>query len=139
MPLLTEAELAGFPEPTTADVVPHCVARYWDLHALADRTPARVIGPDARLRDRPGFAVDFLTRGSAQTTPAAVPFPSVLMPVTGLLLGKVQARWLVGVGLLIVGSSLLAAVYLPFGLGPRPGAADAGRARRSLGRQRAAH
>lgn len=83
MPLLTEEELKTFPEPTTADVIPHYIARYWDLHALADRNPARVIGPEGKLRDRPGFEVDFLTRGSAQTEPAEAPFPTVLMPVTG--------------------------------------------------------
>jgi len=64
MPLLTEDQLANYPEPTTADVVPGYVARYWDMMALADRQPARVIGPDAMLRDRPGFEVDFITRGS---------------------------------------------------------------------------
>src|SRR4051794_21312063 len=53
MPLLTEDELKTFPEPTTADVVPDYVARYWDLVALADRQPARVIGPDGVLRDKP--------------------------------------------------------------------------------------
>ncbi len=83
MPLLTEEELKTFPEPTTADVIPHYIARYWDLHALADRNPARVIGPEGKLRDRPGFEVDFLTRGSARTEPAEAPFPTVLMPVTG--------------------------------------------------------
>jgi mannose-6-phosphate isomerase-like protein (cupin superfamily) len=83
MPLLTEEELKTFPEPTTADVVPHYIARYWDLYALADRRPAKVIGLDGKLRDKPGFEIDFLTRGSAQREPASAPFPTVLMPVTG--------------------------------------------------------
>ena len=39
MPLLTDDELARFPEPTTAEVVPGYVARYWDLVALADKYP----------------------------------------------------------------------------------------------------
>ena len=47
MPTLSEPELQSFPEPTTADVVPHHVARYWDLMELADRQPAKVIGKDA--------------------------------------------------------------------------------------------
>ena len=34
MPLLTEQELSAIPEPTTADVIPNHVARYWDLMAL---------------------------------------------------------------------------------------------------------
>jgi mannose-6-phosphate isomerase-like protein (cupin superfamily) len=83
MPLLTDDQLATYPELTTAEVIPGHVARYWDLYGLADRTPAKVIGVDGKLRDRPGFAVDFLTRGSAQTLPAQVAVPTVLMPVTG--------------------------------------------------------
>ena len=50
-PLLTDEQLKAYPEPTTADVVPHYVARYWDLVALADRQPAKVIGTDAKLRE----------------------------------------------------------------------------------------
>ena len=65
MPLLSEEDLKAFPEPTAGDVVPGYVARYWDLMALGAKTPAKVIGTDAVLRDKPGFAVDFLTRGSA--------------------------------------------------------------------------
>ncbi|MEO1688006.1 MAG: cupin domain-containing protein [Pseudomonadota bacterium] len=64
MPVLTEAELAAFPEPSAAQVLPRAVARYWDLMALAARAPAPVIGAQARLPDRPGFEVDFLARGS---------------------------------------------------------------------------
>ena len=57
MPLLTQAELATYPEPTTRDVVPGYVARYWDMMALADKHPRD--GP--RPVDRPGFEVEFLT------------------------------------------------------------------------------
>ena len=64
MPFLNEEELELFGEPSTSEIVPHYVARYWDLMALADRQPAKVIGADAVLRDRPGFEVDFVTRGS---------------------------------------------------------------------------
>ena len=58
MPLLTDEELKAFPEPTTLDVVPDYVARYWDLMALAGQAPAKVIGAErdparpARLRGR---------------------------------------------------------------------------------------
>ena len=83
MPLLTEDELKAYPEPTTADVVPGYVARYWDLAALADKEPAKVIGEHAKLRDKPGFEVDFMTRGSAQTEMQAADRDTVLMPVTG--------------------------------------------------------
>jgi len=64
MPLLTDEELKTFPEPTALDVVPGYVARYWDLMALAGKEPAKVIGADAILKDRPGFEVELLTRGS---------------------------------------------------------------------------
>ena len=64
MPLLSEDELKGFPEVPAADVVPGYVARYWDLMALAGGVPAKVIGTDAVLKDKPGFEVEFLTRGS---------------------------------------------------------------------------
>ena len=83
MPLLTDEELKAFPEPTTQDVVPHYVARYLDLLALADHEPARVIGPDAKLRDRPGFNVDFIAAGSAPSDMHAHDSNTVLMPVKG--------------------------------------------------------
>lgn len=83
MPLLTEAELATFPEPTAAEVIPHHVARYRDLMALATRQPARVIGENGALRDRPGFDVDLLTRGSIPETAESCDRHEVLMPVKG--------------------------------------------------------
>ena len=83
MPLLSEAELSQFPEPTTAEVVPNYVARYWDMVALADRTPAKVIGATAMLKDKPGFEVDLVTRGSATDQKHSHDRPSVLMPCTG--------------------------------------------------------
>jgi mannose-6-phosphate isomerase-like protein (cupin superfamily) len=83
MPLLTDEELKAFPEPTTADVVPRHVARYWDLMALSDHQPARVIGPDAKLRDRPGFDVELLSRNSIPDTPYAIDAHEVLMPMRG--------------------------------------------------------
>lgn len=83
MPLLTDEELKAFPEPTTADVVPNYVARYLDLMALADRKPATVIGETGKLRDRPGFEVQFITRGSAPEAMHSHDRPTVLMPVRG--------------------------------------------------------
>ncbi len=83
MPLMSEDELAKRAEPTTAEVVPNYVARYWDLMALADHQPAKVIGPDAQLRDRPGFETDFITRGSIPEEPYTVAVPEVLIPVAG--------------------------------------------------------
>lgn len=83
MPVLTEDELKAYPEPRTADVVPACVARYLDLMSLADRQPAKVIGAQGRLRDRPGFEVDFLTRGSIPPAAYATARHEILMPMRG--------------------------------------------------------
>ena len=83
MPLLTEEELSTYPEPTTADVIPNYVARYWDLVALADKKPAKVIGPDALIQDRPGFEVDFIRRGSLPETPYTTPRHEVLIVMRG--------------------------------------------------------
>ena len=83
MPLMSAEELAKRPEPTTAEVLPNHVARYWDMVALADRKPVKVIGETGLLRDKPGFEVDFITRGSASDRKHAHDRPSVLMPVTG--------------------------------------------------------
>jgi quercetin dioxygenase-like cupin family protein len=81
--VLTEAELQAFPEPTTADVVPEFVARYWDLMALSDRQPAKVIGADAKLRDRPGFEVELLSRNSIPATPYSTDKHEILMVMRG--------------------------------------------------------
>ncbi len=83
MPLLTEEELAGYPEPTTTDVIPRHVARYLDMVAMADRKPALVIGENGMLPDKPGFEVGFLTRASSTTDMHQHDRPSVLMPMRG--------------------------------------------------------
>jgi quercetin dioxygenase-like cupin family protein len=83
MPLLTDEELKAFPEPTTHEVIPNHVARYWDMMALADHQPAKVIGTDAMLRDRPGFEVEFLTRGSIPETSYSANKHEVLMVMRG--------------------------------------------------------
>ncbi|MCO6384904.1 cupin domain-containing protein [Oceanicola sp. 502str15] len=83
MPLMSEAELAKRPEPSTAEVLPNHVARYWDMVALADKNPCKVIGEHGLLKDKPGFEVDFVTRASASETKHSHDRPSVLMPVKG--------------------------------------------------------
>ncbi|MEH6522370.1 cupin domain-containing protein [Sulfitobacter sp.] len=83
LPVLTEAEMKAYPEPTTADVVPRHVARYWDMVALGDRKPALVIGENGTLPDKPGFEVHLVTRGSATAEMHKHDLPSVLMPMRG--------------------------------------------------------
>jgi len=83
MPLMSAEELAKRPEPTTAQVLPNHVARYWDMVALADRNPVTVIGETGLLRDKPGFEVAFITRESANARKHSHDRPSVLMPVKG--------------------------------------------------------
>ena len=83
MPVLTDEQLKDYPEPTTREVVGGYVRRYWDLVALADREPVVVIGEHGVIRDRPGFEVALLTRGSASDAMHTHDRASVLMPVTG--------------------------------------------------------
>ncbi|MGQ0563503.1 MAG: cupin [Gemmobacter sp.] len=109
MPLLTDEELSAFPEPTTADVVPNHVARYWDLMALADRKPALVIGDKGKLRDRPGFEVGFVTRGSASDQFHSHDRPSVLMPMRG----HWRLTWPEGSAVLNPGDTCLVPADLP--------------------------
>lgn len=83
MATLSDEELKAYPEPTTADVIPGYVARYWDLVGLADKVPAKVIGENGILRDKPGFEVEFITNASASPQAHRHDRPSVLMPVRG--------------------------------------------------------
>ena len=83
MPLLTEAELAGYPEPAAADVLPNHVARYWDLMALAGKGPVQVIGAQGVLRDRPGFEVSFVNGVAATPDRHSHDRACVLMPMRG--------------------------------------------------------
>ena len=64
MPPLTDEQLKGFPELPPSAVVPAYVARRLDMEALAAGRPAKVIGEDALIVDRPGFEVEVLKRGS---------------------------------------------------------------------------
>ena len=83
MAKLSEKEANAFPEPTTRDVVGGYVRRYWDMVALADKRPCKVIGESGSIRDKPGFEVDLITRASATEAMHQHDRPSVLMPVTG--------------------------------------------------------
>ena len=83
MPLLSDEDLKTYPEPSARDVVSGYVRRYWDMVAMADRKPVKVIGEKGIIEDRPGFEVDLVTRKSASQAMHRHDRPSVLMPVTG--------------------------------------------------------
>ena len=83
MPQLTDKELLSYPEPTTLQVVPNHVARYWDMVSLSDNAPAKIIGEDGMLRDKPGFEVEFLTRNSCGDKMEKIDGSDVIMPVRG--------------------------------------------------------
>ena len=83
MSKLSENEANAFPEPSPMEVVGGYVRRYWDMVALAGKQPCKVIGERGIIRDKPGFEVDLVTRGSASETRHRHDRPSVLMPVTG--------------------------------------------------------
>lgn len=83
MPLLSEEQLKTYPEPPVETVIRSYVARYLDISALASAQPAKVIGEDALLKDRPGFQVDFIKRGSLSAQPVTAEEDTVLMPFRG--------------------------------------------------------
>jgi mannose-6-phosphate isomerase-like protein (cupin superfamily) len=83
MRVLSDAELAKIAEPATLDVIPRHVARYLDLMGLARKLPVKVIGFDAILPDKPGFDVEFITRGSLKNTSISIDHSVVLMPMRG--------------------------------------------------------
>jgi mannose-6-phosphate isomerase-like protein (cupin superfamily) len=83
MPLLNDEELKAFPELPVSAMVPDHVGRYWDMMALAGGAPCKVIGPDALLRDKPGFEIDLITRGSIPETAYATKRHEVLMVMRG--------------------------------------------------------
>lgn len=65
MEALDEAALEAFAELPVEHMVRDYVARYWDLTALARDKPAKVIGAEGLLFDRPGFEVEFLSSASS--------------------------------------------------------------------------
>jgi len=114
MPLMSDDELAKRAEPTTAQVIPNHVARYWDLVAFADRNPALVIGESGILRDKPGFEVRFVTRGSATAVKQSHQRPSVLMPVKG----HWTVNWDGGTATLAPGDTMSIPEHLPHAFEP---------------------
>jgi quercetin dioxygenase-like cupin family protein len=64
MPVLTDEELKSFPEITTEDFLNNFFVSSSELHQKSKNKPAKVIGREAILKDRPGFEVDFITDDS---------------------------------------------------------------------------
>jgi mannose-6-phosphate isomerase-like protein (cupin superfamily) len=114
MPLLTDAELKSFPEPSTKDVVPHYVARYWDMMALSDQQPIQVIGETGLLRDKPGFEVEFLSRHSLAGAVQESDLHNVLMGMKGYW----SVRWDGGELTLSPGDTLAVPPRLSYTLEP---------------------
>ena len=83
MQLLSDEALKQFAEPSTMQVVGGYVRRYWDMVAISDKRPIKVIGEKGIIRDRPGFEVDFVSNRSASDEKHSHDRPSVLMPVKG--------------------------------------------------------
>ena len=83
MPVMSEETLAGIPEFSASQIVPHFVARYHDLMALSNNQPAKVIGVQGVLKDRPGFEVELLSRGSLSSAKYSLPQHEVLMVMRG--------------------------------------------------------
>jgi quercetin dioxygenase-like cupin family protein len=83
MPVLSKDALKTYPEPDSRDVIPGYIARYWDMMAMADKTPVQVIGENGLLRDKPGFEVSLMNRNSASADMHMHRYPSVLMPMRG--------------------------------------------------------
>ena len=83
MPVLSDEEVAACPEVPVEAVVDNYVARYLDMMALATGKPSKVIGPDALLKDRPGFEVDFIKPGSISPSAYTTERHEVLMVMRG--------------------------------------------------------
>ncbi len=83
MPLMNEEQLAQIHEPSVPDVVRNYVARYQDLMALSAKGPCDVIGAQGLLRDRPGFEVDFISRGSLDSGMHSSERHEILMVMRG--------------------------------------------------------
>ncbi len=82
MPVLTEEEIKMFDEPETSIIINNHVARYLDLRSLSYNSTAQVIGENGKLRDKPGFEVDFITEKSKKEI-YLYKKPAVYMPVKG--------------------------------------------------------
>jgi len=83
MPQMSNAQLARLPECSAEQIVPHFVARYNNLLALASNNAVKVIAENGVLKDKPGFEVDLITRGSISREPYTQTNHEILMVMRG--------------------------------------------------------
>lgn len=83
MPLLNDEELAKRAEAPTSAIVRDYIGRYWDMMALAADAPCKVLGENALLKDKPGFEIELLTRGSQPEDPYKLDRHEILMIMRG--------------------------------------------------------
>ena len=114
MPPLDDESLAAVPEPGAGEVVPEFVARYWDLMALAKERPCIAIGEKGVVRDRPGFEVELLTRGSIPDDAYTRERHEVLL----VMRGHWRLAWEGGESVLNAGDACALPPGLPRRLGP---------------------
>ena len=114
MALLTEDELKAVPQVSVDRVIRDFVARYWDLMALAANEPVKVIGENALLKDKPGFEVEFLTRGSIEDEMYSTDQYEVLM----LMRGHWKLRWSTGETVLNPGDTCAVPRGMPHAISP---------------------
>ena len=114
MPPLDDESLAAVPEPGAREVVPEFVARYWDLMALAKERPCIAIGEKGVVRDRPGFEVELLTRGSIPDDAYTRERHEVLL----VMRGHWRLAWEGGESVLNAGDACALPPGLPRRLGP---------------------
>ena len=114
MPVMTDQVLARVPEFSSTQIVPYFVARYWDLMAMADHQPAKVIGPAAKLVDRPGFEVELIARHSLDGAAYSLNAHEILMVMRGYW----RLTWDGGAATLAPGDTCAVPPNLPHSLTP---------------------
>ena len=92
MPLLSDEELKKFHGSTVMEVVPNYVARYWNLVALSNKKPIKVISKNGLIIDRPGFEVDFISEKSCFNYENTYAEQIVLIPFEGYWRLKYQTK-----------------------------------------------
>ncbi len=121
MPPLDDQSLAAVPEPGAGEVVSEFIARYRDLVALARDRPCVAIGEKGVIRDRPGFEVELLTRGSIPGDAYTRGHHEVLM----VMRGNWRLAWEGGESVLNAGDTCALPPGLPRRLSPAmPGEAS---------------